>query len=608
MALLCHQFHQMRHLFRLMQPNPHPQILNSAFSILNSQFSILNSQRNLTKPKNVAKIIVCCSGFSRLLMVCNMALQGLNSKRPLAAAAIALSITIATAPHAIAAEKLTLKFGPFQQTVKVADVDRYAQTGEVTSELKLFKPFLNNNIRQSLTARVNLEPAIAQKFAADMLKSPSGKKLLETIQPALPGLTPDLIQAGVGIAIQQFKGLDAIGVLKAIPQDTITVDVSQAIGIASKVNWSYWRTQAMSTVLQDNLKVDATAVTVDFDPTAAGKSAVETTTLTRRDEKRQRDIVFDTYRPSQPIADAPLVMLAPGYEADRKFLAYLGQHLASHGFTVVALQHPSAATTQGKITLDQLIPATEFIDRPKDVSFVLDELAKLNQDSPSRFNTQRVSIIGHSLGGYTALALAGGELHLDELRKFCDNSSLLERVPADWLQCNATRLTNQNRVKLRDDRIVQVMALNPAIGQIFGSKGLSQVKIPSLMFSSSEDALAPALSQQFQPFTQLSNSPKYLFTAIGPTHLSISDPDNLTGAIAATTLVAEKRGPAMEPLRNALRGVALAFVQQLTPEAAKFAPILTPGYIQSRSTDTIVLRFNQELPPNITRLFQIAAG
>jgi hypothetical protein len=35
---------------------------------------------------------------------------------------------------------------------------------------------------------------------------------------------------------------------------------------------------------------------------------------------------------------------------------------------------------------------------------------------------------------------------------------------------------------------------------------------------------------------------------------------------------------------------------------------LTPGYIQSRSTDTIVLRFNQELPPNISRLFQITAG
>jgi hypothetical protein len=41
MALLCHQFYQMRHLFRLMQQN--------------------QRQRNLAKPKNVARIIVCLS-------------------------------------------------------------------------------------------------------------------------------------------------------------------------------------------------------------------------------------------------------------------------------------------------------------------------------------------------------------------------------------------------------------------------------------------------------------------------------------------------------------------------------------------------------------------
>ncbi len=542
-------------------------------------------------------------------MVSNMALQGIKLN-PLATGAIALGITIALAPHASAAEKLTLKFGPFQQTVSVKDIDRYAQTGNLSSDLQPFKPFLNDNIRQSLTARVNLEPKLAQKFAADLLKSPSGKKLLETLQPALPGLGPDIIQAGIGLAIKQFNGLDAIGVLKAIPQDTITVDVSQAIGIAAKVNWSYWRTQAMSTVLQDSLKVTASDVKLDFDPSQPGKFPVQISEMTRRDPKRQRDIRFDIYHSSTGGTDTPLVMLAPGYEADRKFLAYIGQHLASHGFTVVALQHPSAATTQGKITIDKLLPATEFIDRPKDISFLLDELAQLNQDPTwnNRFNTNRVSLIGHSLGGYTALALAGGELHLDQLRKFCDSGNLLERVPADWLQCNATRLPNQRTVRLRDDRIIQVMALNPAIGQIFGRQGLSQVKTPSLIFSSSEDALAPALSQQFQPFTQLPNHPKYLFTAIGPTHLSISDPDNFTGAIAATTLVPEKRGPEMEPLRNTLRSTTLAYISQLTPEAKKFAPILTPGYIQSQSTEAIVLRFNQELPPNITRLFQITAA
>jgi predicted dienelactone hydrolase len=536
-----------------------------------------------------------------------------NSIGPCLAGCLSLSVIFAAAP-ARAAEQLVLKFGPFEQTVKVADLDRYAQTGKVSKDLTLFKPFLTDNIRKSLTARLNVDPKLAEQFAGDMLKSPSGKKLLETVQPALPGLTPELIQGGISLAIKQFNGLDTMGVLKAIPQDTITVDVSQAIGIASKVNWGYWRTQAMSTVLQDQLKVEAPDVKLDFDPAAPGKYPVQVTELSRQDSKRKRDIPFDIYRPETNVtgnvSGAPLVVLAPGYEADRRFLKYLGQHLASHGITVVALQHPSVASTQGKITLDKLMPAEEFLDRPKDVSFLLDELTQLNQtpDWKDAFNTRQVSVIGHSLGGYTALALGGGELRLNELRQFCTDSNVLERVPADWLQCNATRLPNKRTVRLRDDRVVQVTALNPAIGQIFGKQGLSKVSVPTLIFSSSEDALAPSLSQQFQPFTQLPEKSRYLMTAIGPTHLSVSDPANLTGTIAATTLVQEKRGPEMEPLRQAMRSVSLAFVNQLTGNADRYAPILTPGYIQARSQPQITLRFNQTLPVSVTQLFQITAN
>lgn len=527
----------------------------------------------------------------------------------LMATAVTAGLVFGIQTSVSAAEKVVLKFGPFQQIVNVSDIDRYAATGEAPGSLRLFKPFLSDGLRRSLTARLNVDPSLGQQFATDMLKSPSGQKLLAILQPALPGLTPDLIQAGVGLAITQFNGLDAVGVLKAIPQDTITVDVSQAIGIASKVNWSYWRTQAMSTVLQDGLKVEAEPVALAFDPSMNGQFAVSKESMTRQDTKRDREITFDIYSPNTDVTGTPLVVVTPGYEADRRFLAYIANHLASHGFTVVAMQHPSVATAQGKINLDQLIPPTEFIDRPRDVSFVLDELTELGKTArwENKFNTNQVAMIGHSLGGYTALALAGAEMRLDQLREFCSQSNVLERVPADWLQCNATKLPNQRTYRLHDQRVAQVMALNPAIGKIFGDAGLSKVQTSSLIFSSSEDALAPALSQQFQPFTQLPDRPKYLFTAIGPTHLSISDPDNFSGALAESTLVQEKRGPEMDVLRKAMRGISLAFVSQLTPNAKKYAPVLTPGYVQSQSSEQVVLRFNQELPQNVTQLFQLTA-
>jgi predicted dienelactone hydrolase len=517
------------------------------------------------------------------------------------------TLTLLGSTHAQAAEQLTLKFGPFEQTVQVKDLEAYAKTGNVPKSLQLFKPLLNDSVRRGLTARLNLEPSLGQKFAEDMLKSPSGQKLLETIKPAVPGMTTELLQTGISLAIRQFNGLDAIGVVKAIPQDKMTVDVSQAISIASKVNWTYWRTQAMSTILQDSLKVDAGTFNAPFDVNAAGEFEVEQSVMMRTDSKRKRTLNFDAYVPQGNATNKPLVMIAPGYEADKGFLAYIAKHLASYGFTVVSLEHPSV-TSEGKINLDRLIPASEFVDRPKDVSFVLDELAKLNESSElqGKFNTDRVMIIGHSLGGYTALALAGGELRLDELRQFCESSNVLERVPADWLQCNATKLPNAKTVRVQDKRIQQAIALNPAIGKIFGKAGLSKVDTPTVVLSSSEDSLAPALSQQFQPFTQLSKQ-KYLLTAIGSTHLSVSDPSNFSGALATSTLVKEKRGAAVEPLRKAVMGVTLAFAQQMTPEAKKYEPFLSPAYVQSLSSSEIALRFNQELPENVTKLFQLTA-
>ncbi|NJM45962.1 MAG: alpha/beta hydrolase [Alkalinema sp. RU_4_3] len=400
----------------------------------------------------------------------------------------------------LAAEKLTLKFGPFEQTVSVNDVESYAKTGKVPDSMGVYKPFLSESVRKSLNAKLDIDPKLGSKVVDDLMRSPMAKQALATLLPAVPGLSTETLQAGLTIAAKQFNGLDAVRVIRAIPQDTITVDVSEAIGIASKVNFSYFKTQAMGSILQRGLTVEGAKFTSDFDAADKGALPVEVESRVLVDEKRDRRLPVDIYTPNTQLAnmlkvDRPLVVISPGYEASKNFLAYLGEHLASHGFTVVALEHPSSVV-KGQIQLDALVPADEVVNRPKDISFVLDSLATRDKQL---FNTEQVMVIGHSFGGYTALALAGAELRLDELRKFCDTSTVLDRVPADWLQCSATKL-KESTLSLRDRRVKQVMALNPAIGNIFGKAGLSKVETPTMIFSSSEDALTPALSQQLQPF------------------------------------------------------------------------------------------------------------
>ncbi len=280
--------------------------------------------------------------------------------------------------------------------------------------------------------------------------------------------------------------------------------------------------------------------------------------------------------------------------SDRKFFSYLARHLASHGLTVAALEHPDRT-----VSPNSLLPATEFINRPKDISFLLDEFSKLNQQPGAlqgKLNTEKVSIIGHSLGGYTALAVAGGELNLQQLRIACKNNvNPLIQSPGDWLQCGAATLID-SKVELKDKRVKNAIALNPVVGQLFGENGLSKISIPVLVLASTEDAITPVLNHQLQPFTQL-GAQKYLVTAIGGTHLSVGNPNSQ--ALTDIGVIKERRGVEVQPLRQLISGVSLAFINQLTPNAQIYQTFLTPAYAQSLSTPNLPLRLSTELPPSV---------
>jgi predicted dienelactone hydrolase len=518
-----------------------------------------------------------------------------------------LCLVLGCATPGFAAEQLILRVGPFEQRVDVADLEQFAQTGRVPNALKLYEPFLNSQVREALNARLQLDPNVGNQVVANLLKSPSGRQMLESIQRAVPGLTVEQLQLGLTLAARQANGLDVLRVIRAIPEETLTVDVTEAIGVVSQLNLSYLQTQALSPLLERELKVETQPIFSSFDPAGAGVQVVQQQTFALQDPQRRRSLPVELYWSEQP--QGPLVVISPGFEANRTFLAYLARHLASHGLVVAAIEHPYVTNRAAIPTdLERLLPASEFVDRPKDISFLLDQLTEMNRQPgvlQGKFNTEQVSVIGHSLGGYTALALAGAELDLDELRQFCQNKNPLQRAPADWLQCAATRLS-ERRLNLRDRRIAQVMALNPVIGRLFGDRGLRQVETPVLMLAASDDTLTPVLSHQLQPFTQL-RQPKWLLTAIGGTHLSVSDPATVLGATAQGTLVRERRGAEVDPLRQLLQGVSLAFVKQLTPEAEKYQPFLSSAYAQSYSSQTLALRLNDRLPSSLNFWLELTA-
>jgi predicted dienelactone hydrolase len=506
-------------------------------------------------------------------------------------------------PLATASETITIRFGPFQQSLAIADLEKFATTGKLPEHLQIYSFVLTPQLGQLLGQRLQIQPDIADRFLDELVRSPQGRQLISSLEAAIPGSTIEGIQSALYLSLRQINGLSAIGFLRAYAQPNITVDATQALQIALAFNANNLQNQAFGVLLARELLVkNNTAFQSTFDPAATGKYSVEQQTLTLKDRKRDRTIPVDIYS-SQSRTPGPLVVISHGFGANRKFFSYLAHHLASHGLTVAAIEHPGSNSiainnASRQRNLAELLPASEFIDRPQDVSFLLNELEKLNTQSgklQGRLNTDKVTVIGHSLGGYTALALVGGEVNLQELQEFCKNSLSFGESPGDWLKCAAASLT-KNQLNLQDKRVSRAIALNPLVGKLFGNQGLTKIDKPVLILAGTEDALTPALTHQIIPFNQL-RSNKYLLTAIGATHLSITDPAYPISP--AATLVREKRGEEVNSLRELIRGVTLAFIKQDTPQAQTYQQFLTPAYAQSLSTAEINLRLNSNLPRNI---------
>lgn len=540
--------------------------------------------------------------------------------------AISIGWIITSTIPSLAAEKVTIKLGPIEQSLPVSDLEKFAQTGEISKALKPYSPILTPQVRLMLNKKLEIKPDQGNKIVDNLLNSPAGSRLLKTIMIIMPDSNIEQIKAGISLALRQTNGLSPIAFLKAYPKENVTIDVSSAITLASKINIPYWQTQALSSLLEQDLFVENPGFKPAFNPAELGTFTVEQETIILEDKNRNRTIPVDIYwgnisanQQLNNIRENPLVIISHGFGSNRRFLAYLARHLASYGVTVAALDHPGsnvnalAGVSISNNPADLLAPQ-EFIDRPKDITFLLNELEKINR-SPgileNKFNTEQVTIIGHSLGGYTALALAGAQLELDKLQTVCQHSLPIGQALGDWIQCAAAQLS-EKQINLRDRRIVSAIALNPLVGNLFGQNSLSNINIPTLILMGTEDLITPGINHQLRPFTQLKNS-KYLLTAIGGTHLSIGErPTNKTDNnknidTFNNTLVNERRGQDIEPLRQLLRGVSLAFIKQLTPEAKNYEQFLTPAYAQSISTPDLPLRLNSQLPKKLTNWLQIAA-
>ncbi len=293
---------------------------------------------------------------------------------------------------------------------------------------------------------------------------------------------------------------------------------------------------------------------------------------------RQTRPVADLYLPtrSAPPGSLSVVVMSHGAASSRQTLAYLAEHLASHGYAAVVLEHEDNGRQFEQFLSGFAQPPDPItlISRPKDVTAVLDALTAMAATDPSlgRLNLAGVGVVGHSLGGYTALAVAGATFNLEALRQVCPSStqSGISLNLSLLVQCEVLRVATELPNSLRDERVTSASAISPLTSHIFGAAGLSQVTIPVMVVAGTDDYFTPALPEQIEPFDWIASAKKHLVVVNGGTHFSFLEGDTSGGALP---LPAGLLGPDAQAAHPYLKGLSVAFLnryQRGEPAAAAY--------------------------------------
>lgn len=225
-----------------------------------------------------------------------------------------------------------------------------------------------------------------------------------------------------------------------------------------------------------------------------------------------------------------LILVSHGTGGSELGHSSLAEALAKRGYLVAALRHPGDNWQDRSLWSKP--PERYFIERPAQVSRVIDALL----DDPAwkdRIATDaqgpRIGVVGHSAGGYTAIALVGGQADLLRIAEHCrDNAA------ADPIFCGMRRQTAQppqapsqsvqSIAPTIDKRVRAAVALAP-FGVAFTASSLAGIQIPTLIYAAELDRW---LVPRFHAEWIARNTPRTAFHQVGNAgHFAFLDPPSI---------------------------------------------------------------------------------
>jgi len=210
----------------------------------------------------------------------------------------------------------------------------------------------------------------------------------------------------------------------------------------------------------------------------------------------------------------PLILLSHGSGGSGLQLAWLGTALAKAGYIAVAVDHPGNNAIDGNTAEGFVL----WWERATDLSNVLDGMLA-DPEFGHRIDDSRIAAAGFSIGGYTALALAGAQTDISEMTDLCHTGSSKpasatavdsDHDDRDTTICHvpemrplgtvdevlhATRKTSGESLarsgeSYRDPRIIAVFSIAPAAAFTLTQESLHAIKLPVEIVVGSADRIA----------------------------------------------------------------------------------------------------------------------
>ncbi len=221
-------------------------------------------------------------------------------------------------------------------------------------------------------------------------------------------------------------------------------------------------------------------------------------------------------------APYPLVLFSHGSGGFRFQSLFLVEHLTSHGFVVAAVDHPTntLAESLNESAFDEAL-AANYAYRPLDLQRVVEYLAASDDPIANIIDTEQIALSGHSFGGYTALAAAGGQLNFDQLAQFCDDPNILDALKDSvcFLQADETDVADVFGYDeapqgawpaVTIEGVDALIALAPWNGPIFDTDSVSEINVPSLFIVGSEDAVTQPQRDAYAIYQRMTNAQRSL--------------------------------------------------------------------------------------------------